>query len=120
MTDLLNLVAKSGPARLPEYYIIIETFSLRAFASWREAGVARLASRIQTRHVPVMSTVQEIETAIKQLKPKEVQTVADWLQEYREELWDAQIEADAKAGKPDPLIKKAKAGYRAGKATPFP
>jgi hypothetical protein len=45
--------------------------------------------------------------------------VADWLQEYREELWDKQIEADAKAGKLDSLIKKAKAGYRAGKATPL-
>ena len=30
------------------------------------------------------------------------------------------IEADAKAGKLDSLIKKAKAGYRTGKATPFP
>jgi hypothetical protein len=67
-----------------------------------------------------MSTVQEIESAITQLEPKEVRAVAEWLQEYREELWDEQIKADAKAGKLDPLIKKAKAGYRAGKATPFP
>ena len=67
-----------------------------------------------------MSTVKEIESAITQLDPKEVQAVADWLQEYREELWDAQIKADAKAGKLDSRIKKAKAGYRAGKATPFP
>ena len=67
-----------------------------------------------------MSTVKEIESAITQLTPKEVQAVADWLQEYREELWDQQIEKDAKAGKLASLIKKAKAGYRAGKATPFP
>ncbi|MEO6182989.1 MAG: hypothetical protein ABIP71_07835 [Verrucomicrobiota bacterium] len=67
-----------------------------------------------------MSTVKEIESAITQLDPKDVQAVADWLQEYREELWDAQIKADAKAGKLDSFIKKAKSGYRAGKATPFP
>jgi hypothetical protein len=67
-----------------------------------------------------MSTVQEIEAAITQLEPKKVQAVADWLHEYREGLWDKQIEADAKAGKLDSLIKKAKAGYRTGKATPFP
>ncbi len=67
-----------------------------------------------------MSTVKEIESAITQLEPKEVHAVADWLQEYREALWDKQIEADAKAGKLDPLIKKAKAGHRAGKATSFP
>lgn len=68
----------------------------------------------------VMSTVKEIESAITQLDPKDVQAVADWLQEYREELWDKQIAADAKAGKLDSLIKKAKAGHHAGKATAFP
>jgi len=67
-----------------------------------------------------MSKVKEIEAAITQLGPKEVHAVADWLQEYRDELWDQQISADAKAGKLDSLIKKAKAGYRAGKATTFP
>ena len=63
-----------------------------------------------------MSTVKKIESAITQLEPKEVHEVA----EYREELWDKQMAADAKAGKLNSLIKKAKAGYRTGKATPFP
>jgi hypothetical protein len=67
-----------------------------------------------------MSTVAEIEKAIQKLTPQEIKAVADWLQEFREEMWDQQIEADAKAGKLDKLIAKAKAGYRAGKATPFP
>ena len=67
-----------------------------------------------------MSAIQEIERAITKLKPTEVHVVADWLQEYRDELWDWQIEADDKAGKLDGLIAKAKAGYHAGKATPFP
>jgi hypothetical protein len=52
------------------------------------------------------------------LNPRKIHAVADWLQEYREGLWDKQIAADAKAGKLDPMIRKAKAGYRAGKATP--
>jgi hypothetical protein len=67
-----------------------------------------------------MSTVQEIESAITQLKPRDIHAVADWLLEYREMLWDKQIAADARAGKLDSLIKKARAGHRAGKATPFP
>jgi hypothetical protein len=79
-----------------------------------------LVNGAEIRYLPTMSTVKEIEAAITQLDPKEVQVVADWLQEYCEELWDRQIAADAKAGKLDPLIKKAKAGYRAGKATAFP
>ncbi len=67
-----------------------------------------------------MSTVQEIETAISKLKPREVHAVAEWLLAFREELWDKQIAADAKAGKLDRLIRKAKADHRAGKATSFP
>jgi hypothetical protein len=67
-----------------------------------------------------MSTVQEIESAIKKLKPKEIRKVGDWLDELRDELWDKQIEADAKAGRLDKMIAKAKADFRAGKATPFP
>ena len=67
-----------------------------------------------------MSTVQEIETAIQKLKPQEIHTVADWLQEYREELWDRQIEADAKAGRLDKLMDEAKQDYLAGRCKPLP
>jgi hypothetical protein len=67
-----------------------------------------------------MNTVKEIEAAITRLKPKDIHAVADWLLEYRERLWDEQIAADAQSGKLDSLIKQAKAGHRAGKATPFP
>lgn len=67
-----------------------------------------------------MSTVAEIEKAIQKLTPQEIKAVADWLQEFREEMWDQQIDADARAGKLDKFIAKAKADYRAGKARPFP
>jgi hypothetical protein len=67
-----------------------------------------------------MSTVAEIEDAIKKLPPEKVWQVGDWFDEFREQLFDAQIEADAKAGKLDKMIAKAKADYRAGKARPFP
>jgi len=67
-----------------------------------------------------MSTVQEIEAAIVKLKPREIRAVAEWFDEFREQGWDRQIEADAKVGKLDKLIKKAKSDYRAGKSTRFP
>ena len=67
-----------------------------------------------------MSSVKEIESAIKQLEPEEVHAVADWLQEYREGLWDSQIEKDANAGRLDSLIQNAKAKHRKGMATTFP
>ena len=71
-------------------------------------------------YIPAMSTVQEIETAIRKLKPQEIHTVADWLQEYRETLWDQQIEADAKAGRLDKLMEEAKQDYLAGRCKPLP
>ena len=66
-----------------------------------------------------MSTVQEIETAIQKLKPQEIHEVADWLQELREELWDKQIDADAKAGRLDKLMEEAKQDYLAGRCKPL-
>jgi hypothetical protein len=67
-----------------------------------------------------MSTVAEIEKAIQKLSPKEIKAVADWLQEFREEMWDRQIEADAKAGRLDKLMEEAKQDYRAGRCKPLP
>jgi hypothetical protein len=67
-----------------------------------------------------MSTVQEIESAITQLKPRDIHAVADWLLEYRETLWDKKIADDAQAGKLNLLIKKAKTSHRAGKTKTFP
>ncbi|HTY86913.1 MAG TPA: hypothetical protein VMB80_05560 [Candidatus Acidoferrum sp.] len=67
-----------------------------------------------------MSTVKEIEAAIQKLKPHEIREVADWLQELREELWDKQIEADAKAGRLDKLMEEAKQDYLAGRCKPLP
>jgi len=37
-----------------------------------------------------------------------------------EQLWDKQIEADAKAGKLDELLDEAKRDFEAGRCTAFP
>jgi hypothetical protein len=67
-----------------------------------------------------MSTVAEIESAIKNLKPQEIYKVGDLVDELREDLWDKQIEADAKAGKLDKLMEEAKQDYLAGRCKPLP
>jgi hypothetical protein len=67
-----------------------------------------------------MSTVAEIEEAIKKLPPEKIWQVGDWFDEYREQLWDRQIEADAKAGKLDKLMEEAKQDYLAGRCKPLP
>jgi hypothetical protein len=66
-----------------------------------------------------MSTVAEIESAIKNLKPQEIREVGQLLDELREELWDQQIDADAKAGRLDKLAEKALEDYRAGRTKPL-
>ena len=66
-----------------------------------------------------MSTVQEIETAIQKLKPKEIREVGDWLDELREDLWDRQIDADIKAGRLDKMMEEAKQDYLAGRTKPL-
>jgi hypothetical protein len=46
-----------------------------------------------------MSTVQEIESAILKLPPTQLSELSKWFGEHVEHSWDAQMEADAKAGK---------------------
>lgn len=54
-----------------------------------------------------MTTLAEIETAITMLPPNDVQQLAHWLQNYVNDLWDHQLEADLKSGKLDSLISRA-------------
>jgi hypothetical protein len=46
-----------------------------------------------------MSTVAEIESAIEHLPAPQLSQLSRWFDEYLEKAWDAQMEADAKAGK---------------------
>ena len=54
-----------------------------------------------------MTTLAEIEAAIKQLPEGDVRQLSGWLQEYLDERWDRQIETDLVSGKLDKLIAKA-------------
>ena len=56
-----------------------------------------------------MTTLTEIEAAIAQLPKQDTRQLAEWLQEYLDEMWDRQIEQDLAAGKLDSLISKAEA-----------
>lgn len=62
-----------------------------------------------------MTTLPEIEAAIKQLSESDVRQLSVWLQEYLDEMWDRQIEADLGAGKLDKLIAKAEADIAANR-----
>jgi hypothetical protein len=64
-----------------------------------------------------MSILEAAEKAVIQLSAQELAQFRQWFAEYDGELWDAQIEADAEAGKLDALAKEALTEYKAGKAT---
>ncbi len=54
-----------------------------------------------------MSKLQEIETKIKQLPNHEIHQLAQWLNNYLDDLWDQQMQTDLAQGKLDQIIAKA-------------
>jgi hypothetical protein len=56
-----------------------------------------------------MTNLPEIESAIKQLPENDIRQLAAWLQNYLDERWDQQIEADFTSGKLDRLLSQAEA-----------
>ena len=64
-------------------------------------------------------SVQELENAIRQLSPEEFSQLAKWIDEFRAELWDRQIEADIRAARLDEAGRQADAEFEAGRCTPL-
>jgi len=63
---------------------------LSSFALAEDAGRTK---------IPLMSTVQEIESAIQQLPPPELSRLVQSLDEYVENAWDERMEKYARSGK---------------------
>lgn len=61
-----------------------------------------------------MVTAESIEQAIEQLSPSELAKFRRWFAQFDADVWDAQIEADAAAGKLDAIAEEALAEYRSG------
>lgn len=61
-----------------------------------------------------MTKLEDIEKAVTQLSTEELAQLRAFLDELEADLWDAQIERDAKDGKLDKLAAKALADYKAG------
>ena len=64
-----------------------------------------------------MSTVHEIEQAVKGLSESELAAFRAWFAEYDADAWDRQMDADAAAGRLDALAATALADLRAGRCT---
>ena len=64
-----------------------------------------------------MSTVHEIEQAIRSLAPADFAHLRDWILAVDHEAWDRPIENDAAAGKLDRFIEEARADLANGRCT---
>jgi hypothetical protein len=62
-----------------------------------------------------MSTVQEIETAVRNLSQDEFSAFRDWFVEFEAAAWDRQFEADVTAGRLDSFADEALTDLREGR-----
>jgi hypothetical protein len=63
--------------------------------------------------------IREIEKAILQLPAKDLDKLAGWLDDYRAQMWDKQIEEDLEAGRLDALLAEVDEEYEAGLSQPL-
>ncbi|MDG4882118.1 MAG: hypothetical protein E5X48_26455 [Mesorhizobium sp.] len=66
-----------------------------------------------------MTKLEQIEKSVAELNPEELKAFAAWFEALQADLWDKQIEADAKAGRLDKLADQALADHRAGRTRPL-
>ena len=64
-----------------------------------------------------MSTIHEIEQAVKGLGESDLAAFRAWFFEFDAQTWDQQIDADVTAGRLDTLAEEALADLRAGRCT---
>jgi hypothetical protein len=64
-----------------------------------------------------MSSVQEIQDAVRHLSAEELAAFREWFAEFDAILWDRQIEADVAAGRLDKLADEALQDFREGRCT---
>lgn len=64
-----------------------------------------------------MSTVQEIEDAIRNLSDEQLSELRSWFAEYDARMWNEQLERDVAAGRLDELADEALSDLREGRCT---
>jgi hypothetical protein len=64
-----------------------------------------------------MDRVEDIERHVRSLNSEELRAFRDWFASFDAEVWDAQIEADAKNGKLRSLAERALRDYESGRTS---
>ncbi len=64
-----------------------------------------------------MSTIEEIERAVRKLPPEQLAAFRAWFAEFDAEIWDRRIEDDVAAGRLDSLADEALRDLQEGRTT---
>jgi len=64
-----------------------------------------------------MSTVQEIEDAIRRLPSAQLTSLRAWFADFDAAMWDQQLEDDVRSGKLDALAEQALKDFEQGRCT---
>jgi hypothetical protein len=64
-----------------------------------------------------MSSIKEIEAAVKRLSREDLARFRSWFQEFDADAWDHQFEEDALSGRLDSLAEEALKDLREGRCT---
>ena len=82
----------------------------------REAA-GSIASAHRERYGTVMSTIEEIEDAIRKLPDDDLAALRAWFAEFDAAAWDRQFERDVAEGRLDALADEALRDFREGRCT---
>ena len=66
-----------------------------------------------------MSELEKLEEHVQSLSPEELKKFRAWFAEFDARAWDAQIEADSRAGELNSLVSEALAEHKTGKTREF-
>lgn len=64
-------------------------------------------------------SVHELESAVANLPPAELEAFAKWFENYLADAWDRRIEEDVRAGRLEEAGRKADTDFEAGRAKPL-
>ena len=64
-----------------------------------------------------MSKLKDLEGQVQELSPEELTAFREWFTKFDADIWDRELEADAKAGKLDALAERALREHSAGRST---
>lgn len=64
-------------------------------------------------------SIEELQSAIAQLPPEELDRFSQWFEEFLAEQWDRRIEADMRDGRLDAAARRADEQFETGRCTPL-